>query len=377
MRLSSFRAYTPLMTQSGSLRRSALSLIAAGLLAAGVAEASPYPRLDPRLPVERIAFGSCLDEEKPPPRWQTIIDRKPQLFMMLGDNVYADTAKGKDVGGDLAEMRRAYAALGAEVGFRELRSRIPILAVWDDHDYGLNDSGVENPLKAEAKSIFVDFFDVAGDDPMRQREGTYQAGVYGPEGRRLQIILLDTRWFRSELKKTDALDVPGKQRFVPDDDATKTMLGEDQWRWLGEQLRQPAEVRLIVSSIQILAEGHGWERWGNFPRELRRLTQLIDETRANGVIFLSGDRHRAAAYRRFEDTPYPLYELTSSSLNSGVASKEPEIDSHRLGGRLYPGENFGMVQINWELGVVHLEILTLPTGQPVRGVTLAIAELQR
>jgi alkaline phosphatase D len=359
-----------------TLFRRPIAAIAAGLLVAFAAQASPHPHLDPRMPVERIAFGSCLDEEKAPPRWQTIIDRKPQLFMMLGDNVYADSVGSKYVGPDLTEMRRAYAALGAQPGFRQLRSQVPVLAVWDDHDYGLNDGGAENPLKNEAKAIFADFFDVADNDPMRQREGTYRAGIYGPEGRRLQIILLDTRWFRSELRKTDDFNAPGKQRFVPDDDPEKTLLGEAQWRWLAEQLRQPAELRLIVSSIQVLAEGHGWERWGNLPRELTRLTKLINETQANGVIFLSGDRHRAAAYRRFDGAPYPLYELTSSSLNAGVASRQPEIDPQRLGGRLYPGENFGMVQIDWELGVVHLDILTLPAAQRVRGVTLAIAELQ-
>jgi len=352
------------------------ALLLTAFFAAGTALATPYPRLDPRLPLERITFGSCLDEEKTPPRWQTLLERDPQLFMMLGDNVYADSVGNRDVGPDLNEMRRAYATLSAEPGFARLRSRVPLLGVWDDHDYGLNDGGVENPIKIEAKSIFADFFDVPADDPMRSREGTYRADVYGPAGRRVQIILLDTRYFRSPLKPTDQRNAPGKQRFVPDDDPNKTMLGEAQWQWLEAQLRQPAELRLIVSSIQVIAEGHGWEGWRTLPRELARLTDTIKKTRANGVIFLSGDRHRAAAYRRIDGTPYPFYELTSSSLNSGVNSRQPEIDPQRLGGRLYAGENFGMVQIDWELGVVSLDILSLPTGRRVRGVTLAIAELQ-
>ncbi len=354
----------------------AVALLATAFFAAGTALAAPYPRLDPRLPLERIAFGSCLDEEKTPPRWQTLLDRDPQLFMMLGDNVYADSVGSRDIGPDLMEMRRAYAMLGDQTGFRELRSKVPLLAVWDDHDYGLNDGGEENPIKVEAKSVFADFFDVPADDPMRSREGTYRAGVYGPPGRRVQIILLDTRYFRSPLKPTDQRNAPGKQRFVPDDDPKKTMLGEAQWRWLEDQLREPAELRLIVSSVQVISEGHGWEGWRTMPLELARLTRLIKETNANGVIFLSGDRHRAAAYRRVEGTPYPFYELTSSSLNSGVDSKQPEIDPQRLGGRLYAGENFGMVQIDWELGVVNLDILSLPAGRRVRGVTLAIAELR-
>jgi len=353
-----------------------VTLLVTAFFTAETALAAPYPRLDPRPPLERIAFGSCLDEEKTPPHWQAILDRNPQVFMMLGDNVYADSVGSRDIGPDLVEMRRAYAKLDAQTGFREIRSKVPVLAVWDDHDYGLNDGGEENPIKVEAKSIFADFFDVPADDPMRSREGTYRANVYGPPGRRVQIILLDTRYFRSPLKATDQRNAPGKQRFVPDGDPKKTMLGEAQWRWLEDQLRQPAELRLIVSSVQVISEGHGWEGWRTMPLELARLTRLVTETKANGVIFLSGDRHRAAAYRRIESTPYPFYELTSSSLNSGVDSKQPEIDPQRLGGRLYAGENFGLVQIDWELGVVNLDILSLPAGRRVRGVTLAIAELQ-
>lgn len=338
---------------------------------------TPLPRLSPDTTLTRIAFGSCLDEEKPPPRWETIIDRNPDLFMMIGDNVYADSVGGRYVGPDLAAMASAYATLGSQPGFRKLRAAVPLLAVWDDHDYGVDDGGAFHPNKDDAKRLFADFFDVPVDDPMRSREGIYRSSIHGPVGRRVQIILLDTRWFRSELKRTDKLNEPGRQRYLPDDDPAKTLLGEAQWQWLEQQLRQPAELRLIVSSIQILADGHGWERWRNLPRELQRLFSLIDRTEAKGVILLSGDRHRAGVYRHTSDSPYPLTEITSSSLNAGVDSRRPEVDPQRLGGKLYPGENFGFIDIDWALGVVNLDVLSLPEGRRVRGLTLAIAELQR
>ena len=125
----------------------------------------------------------------------------------------------------------------------------------------------------------------------------------------MQVILLDTRWFRSALKPSDDRGKPGKERYLPDADPAKTMLGEAQWRWLEEQLRQPAELRLLVSSIQVVAEGHGWERWGNFPLERQRLYRLIADTRAQGVVFLSGDRHVGALYR---EPPARLILSTSS-----------------------------------------------------------------
>jgi len=350
-------------------RRLFLAASLATQLPGATASAAPPPAADRAL--TRIALGSCADQRDRQPIWDAIHGWRPELMLMAGDNVYGDSFAS-----DLLELREAYLAADRVPGFARMKRELPVAAIWDDHDYGVNDAGAEFPWKQRSKDLFCAFWGVAADDPRRGRDGLFHARIFGPPGRRVQVILLDTRWFRSELKPTNDFNAPGKQRFVPDDDPDKTLLGEAQWRWLAEQLRQPAELRLIVSSIQVLAEGHGWERWGNLPLELTRLTQLINETQANGVIFLSGDRHRAAAYRRIDGTPYPFYELTSSSLNAGVASRQPEIDPQRLGGRLYPGENFGMVQIDWELGVVHLDILTLPAGQRVRGVTLAIAELQ-
>src|SRR5207247_2149539 len=150
-----------------------------------------------------------------------------------------------------------------------------------------------------------DFWSLPADDPRRSRPGVYHAAIYGPPGKRLQVILLDTRYFRSPLKVTDQPDAPGKERYVPDDDPGKTMLGETQWGWLAQRLREPAELRLIVSSTQLVAEGHGWERWGNFPRERQRFYDLIRDTRANGVMVLSGDRHIGAIYRETTGVAYP------------------------------------------------------------------------
>ena len=103
---------------------------------------------------------------------------------------------------------------------------------------------------------------------------------------------------------------------MPDDDPAKTMLGAAQWEWLAERLREPAELRLIVSSIQVFADGHGYQRWGNLPRERQRLYDLIGEDQGRGVVFLSGDRrHIAAIYRESSNVPYPLVEITSSGID--------------------------------------------------------------
>jgi len=107
----------------------------------------------------------------------------------------------------------------------------------------------------------------------------------------------------------------------------------------------PAELRLIVSSTQVLAEGHGWERWGNMPLERQKLLDTIRDSGAKGVVLLSGDRHVGALYRETPIGLYPLYEVTSSGLNM-VFWKAKEPGPNRLGA-LYAAANFGAVDIDW------------------------------
>src|SRR5262249_49294123 len=216
---------------------------------------------------------------------------------------------------DAATLRRAYETATAIAGYNRLRDSTPHLAVWDDHDYGINDGGGDFPYKATVKELFLDFWKVPADDVRRTREGIYDSRIISPNGMRVQVILLARRGFRSPLKPTDQRGAPGKERYLPDPDPNKTMMGAVQWAWLAGELRKPAEVRLIVSSTQVLAEGHGWERWGNMPLERQKLIDTIRHSGAKGVVLLSGDRHVGALYRETPPGLYPLYEVTSSGLN--------------------------------------------------------------
>ena len=131
-------------------------------------------------------------------------------------------------------------------------------------------------------------------------------------------------------------------------DPTTTILGEAQWRWLGEQLRVPAEVRLLVSSIQVVAEDHGFEKWMNFPHEREKLYTLMRETGAEGVIILSGDRHLAELSMMDAGLGYPIYDLTASAFNQSSRSWRPfETNRHRVATMNW-GDNFGLITIDWD-----------------------------
>ena len=293
---------------------------------------------DTARPVTRIGFGSCIKQAQPVPIFDSILKQTPQLFLFLGDNIYGDTD-------DMSVLKRKYDDLAAMTGFQQLQKKSTVLATWDDHDYGVNDGGADYQQRIPSEQIFEDFWQLPEDSPARKRPGVYHAWKSGPPGREVQIILLDTRYFRSPLKRGDKRRTGGP--YVPDPDPDKTMLGEAQWNWLEDQLRQPAALRIIASSIQFLATDAGQETWSNLPTERARMLKLLSETSAEHVIFLSGDRHWSEISRLDAGVPYPLYDITSSSLNQPHPRGTPTENAHRFSRTTIHKENFGMLLIEW------------------------------
>ncbi|MBT8312605.1 MAG: alkaline phosphatase family protein, partial [Flavobacteriaceae bacterium] len=248
-----------------------------------------------------IAFGSCNKHDLENHLWDDILSLKPDLWIWGGDNIYADTD-------DMSVMRRMYQAQDSVPGYRKLLLNVPILGTWDDHDYGLNDGGVEFTAKAKSQQVFLDFLKVPENDVRRTRQGIYKAHDYKLDGGSVKILVLDTRYFRSPLIK----DTLTNKRYIPDLSGEATVLGDEQWNWLEEQLKTSrADFNLIVSSIQFLSNEHGFECWGNFPAEVSKMEAMIAASGARGVIILSGDRHISEfSSKNIPGLPYPLLDFT-------------------------------------------------------------------
>ena len=278
----------------------------------GAIQAVPMPSalLDLDKVLNVIAFASCAHQNEDQSLWDKVAAENPDLTLYIGDNVYGDVRSNDPA---LPELKAAYMRLAQSEPFSRLRATAPMLTTWDDHDYGLNDAGGEYQYKESAEALYEYVWAI--EDARAARPGIYESWTIGDAGQRVQIIMLDTRYFRSALKPTDDRGARGKERYLPDSDPSKTMLGEAQWAWLAQELRKPADLRLLVSSVQVISDGHGWEAWKMLPAERERLYGLIDETDANGLIVLSGDRHSAALYRKSGVNEYPIFEATSSSIN--------------------------------------------------------------
>lgn len=283
--------------------------------------------------VTQLCFGSCHRSGRNVQIWDQISKLRPQLFLFMGDNIYGDTL-------DTEKLKAEYAKLNAIPSYQALKRHTPVLATWDDHDYGLNDMGNEHPKREGSKVALLNAFSVPKDAMVRERDGLYQSHTFGPKGKCLQIILLDTRWFRTPLSKKG-------NAYVPIEGDKVALLGEVQWKWLHQELKKPADARLIISSIQVLNEGHRFEKWANMPKERQRLLKLLKSTKTIGrTVILSGDRHFAEVSCLKSNENSSLWEVTSSGMThagGGGGDKNPLRVGKRFGSR-----NFGSLKIEWK-----------------------------
>ncbi|WP_417451094.1 alkaline phosphatase D family protein [Kordiimonas sp.] len=360
-------------------RRTSLKLMSA---AAGAAAMAPLGFAQAATPdaeitekgVSRILFGSCANQDKPQPIWAPINALDPDLFIFLGDNIYGDTR-------DMAVLADKYKKFGEIDGFKTLKAKTPLIATWDDHDYGENDAGKEYPEKERSRELFLDFWNEPADSLRRRdNDGIYTSHMYGPEDQRVQVILLDLRWNRTELTHVTKEEFKRRDQmafgpYLPTTRAGATMLGEKQWAWLEGELKKPARLRIIGSSLQFISTFPGWEAWSLFPNERQRMINLISDTKANGVLFISGDTHWAEISRQDDmHVPYPLYDFTSSGLTETWYNMSP--NAYRLPGCMFTKANFGIIEIDWRVPNPHIVLQARDVdGKPVFEKSLLLDQL--
>jgi alkaline phosphatase D len=294
--------------------------------------------------LETIAFGSCNKENSPQPLWQYIIENEPDLWVWTGDNVYGDTE-------DMQVLKQKYDLQKNNPEYQKLLNTCPVVGIWDDHDYGVNDGDKHYPKKDESKNLMFDFLEVATDNEARTRSGTYQAYSFGETNKMVKVILLDARYFRDELRKEGT-----PYHYVPND--TGDVLGEAQWTWLENELSDKSiNLTVIACGIQFLAKDHRFEKWANFPNARQRLFDLLEEKQPNATILLSGDRHIAEISKiKLDNLPYDLYDITSSGLTHSYEAVGNELNQLRVDNKLSGQKNFGLLKINWNTSPLKIKV---------------------
>jgi alkaline phosphatase D len=269
--------------------------------------------------LDRLAFGSCNKQDAGQQHWKTILDAKPQLFLWLGDCIYAD---------GLPPRKRAleYARLSEANEYRALLRDMRVIGVWDDHDYASNDQGIEYPWKVDSQRVFLDFIGEPSVSARRQQLGIYTSYMIGRPPQMVQLILLDMRYFK------------------PSGGVDREPLGAEQWTWLeSEMQKEGVALKILASSLQVLTDFSGKENWSAFPQARERLLTLIRKAPAPTVL-LSGDRHMAEVSSWDLGSGKVIHELTSSGLTH--FSEEGNTNAQRRGSQV-AATNFGVLELQW------------------------------
>ncbi|MGE4133093.1 MAG: alkaline phosphatase D family protein [Bdellovibrionales bacterium] len=245
----------------------------------------------------RLGFVSCaMDHLHRADIWQELNRARPDLIFFLGDNVYADrrslAEKVTLVEPDFLWER--YVQTRERVAFYYLPRLTPVLAIWDDHDFGGNNVNSTYPFKAESKEIFETFFPQPDAQFMETGPGIARRfSGFGAE-----FFLLDGRTFRSS---------PGSP--------SGTMFGQEQTTWLAGQL-QPKPSWLMNGSLFYGAYGDFESFEGDFPDDFARFKTLLRRSGATPA-FVSGDVHYSEVMRiESEQLGFESFELVSSSIHS-------------------------------------------------------------
>ena len=268
-----------------------------------------------------IAFGSCNKSDLAQPLWTVINKQQPDLFIWLGDIVYGDTES-------MSVLSSKYHRQKQQLDYIKLRQTTEVVGIWDDHDYGIGDGGIDYPMKDSSKLALFEFLDVPAGHASRQHEGAYQLYDYEYGTLSVRLFLLDVRYYRDTVGSINA-----------------NLLGNTQWSWLIQELtKSTADVNILAGGSQFLPTEHQYEKWADYPSQRERLIQIIDRIEPSNPILLSGDRHFAEISMIVLPNGNPLAEITSSGMTHSYTKYSGEPNQHRFG-PVISTKNFGVLKI--------------------------------
>lgn len=273
-----------------------------------------------------LAFGSCNHSHLSQPLWPVVERHQPDVFLWVGDVIYADTE-------DVRVMQRKYQQQLSNPEYLRLRQQVDIIGLWDDHDYGNNNVGKNNPIKRTSQQLFLDFLQEPADSLRRSQSGIYTSYQYGSGAKQVKVILLDTRFHR---------DLPGAGRA--------DILGDTQWQWLEKELAEStAAINIIASGVSVLSPQIPFaEEWNDFKWARKRLFRLIDKHKTPGVLFLAGDRH-FSSHLSSSEAGGEFHEFMSSGLTHYMNRPWVSAIFKMIYGEenSYFGRNFSKLTFDW------------------------------
>jgi alkaline phosphatase D len=255
--------------------------------------------------------------------YEKIAAKNPDVMIWGGDNLYLREADWDTQTG----INHRYTHSRSIKEMQPLLAKTQNFAIWDDHDYGPNNSDRSFYNKNLTHKAFKNFWaNKTYGMNVAQDKGTYSTFYWGDA----QFFLLDNRTYKS-----------------PNDRKTgkKEMIGDEQLQWLIDNLiNSTATFKIIVIGGQVLNSVADKENYANYPEERTQMLKEIAENKVKGVMFISGDRHFSELAMQIRENDYPLFDWTVSPLTSGTISQEKivkEKNTNRVEKSVFNQQCFG------------------------------------
>jgi len=288
-----------------------------------------------------VAFASCMFPARVPvqPIWRQVALHRPDALLLIGDNNYmANNPEAYETSEEVVSyaMARYHRYLRDLPDLRSLIATTPTYGIWDDHDFGPNNSDRTFRWRELTLALFKKYYPNPSAG-LPDVPGIFTSFKIGDA----EFFLLDDRYYR------DPNEAPDR----------KTMLGAGQLNWLKQAVKGSTAVfKVIVNGGTLLVDRHGsGEYWAAFGQERDEFLAWLAENNITGVLFAAGDWHVGTLNRLFRpQDPYPFYELLSS--NAGVSLPSPNETGqthyrfHQYVGTEYLGFNFGLLRFSGPRG---------------------------
>jgi len=229
--------------------------------------------------------------------WNTITAHKLTAFLQLGDNVYIDNPTRPDL------QHYTYYRRQSRPEYRRFTSTTPVFAIWDDHDFGVNDCVYSDTIDDPAWK----------PDVWRVFRNNWNNPAYGGGEKQPGC------WFTFSIADVDFFMLDGRYYRSSPKEANPTMLGKAQKAWLMKELkRSRATFKVLASPVPwvLEAKGNSLDTWRGFEAEREEIFSLLEKEEIDGVILISADRHRSDLWRIERERGYPLYEFESSRISN-------------------------------------------------------------
>ncbi len=291
--------------------RTSYTLTLFDALTGAVADSREFGLLDVRKPDLRFAVCSCMDEFRHSADiWQDLVARAPDVILFAGDSVYCDYGSDEDTGE--AHLWRRFAESRTTLEIYYSKKLIPILATWDDHDFGLNDAGLGYPFIAESQRNFLNFYAMDPEFCSVLERGPGVSSVIRFNGQ--QFLMMDDRSFR----------VAGFSR------ARYAHWGREQEEWMFKHVAEFDGLSWIVNGSQVFPQLMFKESFsGDHPTQFEAFKTSVRGL-GRKIALVSGDVHYSEISRiEPEAFGFETFELTSSSMHSDKLPGLPGLSNHR------------------------------------------------